>query len=413
MNCSWEKLQQLMVYRNILQDDLINALVRSESTESNARLQHDLVSKFITRAELLGLEGNIIKSYLIYLVAKDENIFSIIAEKTGGAIGASLYKIVIEDLTILKNILRNTLSSSPLNDILNNFYPTFKIAQPEFLELEACFLDATQTPDEILKKLITHYMRHGYGDMSNFAFFRWAGEEGLIGIKHPDPIQLNDILGYERQKETLMRNTEAFLTNKPCNNVLLVGARGTGKSSSVKAIANHYYLSGLRLVEVPKHELKHLSKIITRLRTLGKKFILFLDDLSFEEHESEYKYLKSVMEGGIESIPSNLLIYATSNRRHLIRETWNDRSENSDEVHRFDTVNEKISLSDRFGITLTYLSPNQDEYLRIIEEMAKKQNLTLSAQELQSQAVKWEMTHTGRSGRAAKQLVSHLAGSSK
>ena len=208
-----------------------------------------------------------------------------------------------------------------------------------------------------------------------------------------------------------MANTQAFVEGRPCNNALLVGARGTGKSSSVKALVNQFYKQGLRLVEVSKHDQKDLYNVLKSLRTSGKRFIVFLDDLSFEENESEYKYLKSILEGGVETKPDNVLIYATSNRQHLIRETWNDRSGNSDDLHKFDTVNEKLSLADRFGLTVTFLAPNQEEYMTIIEELAKRHDVDLSSTELRAMALKWEMTRSGRSGRAARQFISHILGS--
>ena len=221
-------------------------------------------------------------------------------------------------------------------------------------------------------------------------------------------------MGYDHQKTQLTGNTEAFVDGKPANNVLLVGARGTGKSSSVKALANEYFSKGLRLLQITKPQLKNLPEIMETLRSYAsKRFIIFLDDLSFEETDPEYKYLKSAIEGGVEARPDNVLIYATSNRRHLIRETWRDRVDGQDELYRDDSVNETISLSDRFGLIIYYYAPNQAEYLEIIRHMLKKQNIELEDDQLRVEGLRWEMTHSGRSGRTAQQFVINYLGQRK
>jgi len=409
MNEAVDNMQKLLVYRNILQDDLVQKLFYPLDDSAC----FELASQYITRAELLALEGNVLKSYLIYLILRDDNIFSRTAEKADLPLGSSLMQAVIQDIVILRNFLCSSSSIMIPSELLINYVPTAIISNADLYELTTYLLDSTgkYSPEHIAGKLINYYARHGYGEMANYKFFRWDTAEGLIGINHYDPITLEDIVGYERQKQALINNTEAFLAGKPCHNVLLVGARGTGKSSSAKAIANRYYSSGLRLVEVPKHGLKSIPTLMKSLRSFGKKFILFLDDLSFEETELEYKYLKSMLEGGVELKPDNVLIYATSNRRHLVRETWSDRSDNSDDIHRPDTVHEKLSLSDRFGLTLTYMTPSQEEYFAIVEEVAKKKNLSFDYSKLRADALQWETLHSGRSGRTAQQFIAHLLGS--
>ena len=227
-------------------------------------------------------------------------------------------------------------------------------------------------------------------------------------------MRLSDIIGYERQKQQLVDNTQAFLAGKPANNVLMVGARGTGKSSSVKALANEYYGEGLRLLQITKPQLVELPRIMEALRKFAsKRFIIFLDDLSFEEFEIEYKYLKSAIEGGVEGRPENVLIYATSNRRHLIKETWKDRSDEQDELYRSDSINETISLSDRFGLVITFFSPDQAQYLAIIEHYLKKEGISLEPEELRILGHRWELEHSGRSGRTAQQFVNYYLGQKK
>ena len=266
--------------------------------------------------------------------------------------------------------------------------------------------------EDFAKALLRYYQSFGYGDIASFKAFRWDAKlQRLIGIRHFEAMEMDDIIGYAHQKEQLIDNTEAFVQRKPANNVLLVGARGTGKSSAVKALANVYYSRGLRILQLTKPQLSHLPDIMDALRYFAsKRFIIFLDDLSFEESDAEYKYLKSAIEGGVESRPENVLIYATSNRRHLIRESWRDRSESQDDVYRDDSMNETISLSDRFGLIIQYYAPDQKEYLAIIDHMLRKEGIQLTPEELRIAGVRWEMTHSGRSGRTAQQFVAHYLG---
>ncbi len=405
MSYSWNDLDNLLLYRGILRDPLVQ-LLRSDAAAA------EKTAALIKAAEELSLEGDIIFEYLLQLLAEDENPFSIMAEKSDGQIGASLQQAVVQDITQLHQFFQSN-QDTPADDFLQNYQPTRSVPRA-FINPLRLALKSPNAVDASLTALATftdHYVRHGYGDMARYTVFRWDLELGLVPVRHPDRIQMDDLIGYERQKAVLTQNTEAFVAGKPANNVLLVGSRGTGKSSSVKALLNQYADMGLRLVEITKHDLRHLSSIMQALRERGKKFILFMDDLSFEEFEIEYRHLKSMMEGGVETKPDNVLIYATSNRRHLVKETWNDRAgANADDIHSWDTINEKISLSDRFGITLTFAPPNQDEYLRIVESIARKRNICLPSAELRAEAIKWETAHSGRSGRIAQQFIAHLEG---
>lgn len=222
---------------------------------------------------------------------------------------------------------------------------------------------------------------------------------------------LDDLVGYEIQKKKLVDNTEAFVQGKKANNVLLFGDSGTGKSTSIKAIVNQYYKDGLRMIEIYKHQFKYLSEIIAEIKNRNYRFIIYMDDLSFEEFEIEYKFLKAVIEGGVETKPENILIYATSNRRHLIKESWNDRNDqdNSNDRHHSDTVEEKLSLVNRFGVTINYSKPTQKEYFDIVLHLARRAGVTLGDEQLRAEANKWELSHGGISGRTAEQFVSYLA----
>ena len=245
--------------------------------------------------------------------------------------------------------------------------------------------------------------------------FRWRKKNGrgtLVPIAHISPISLVDLFYVERQKALLEQNTRQFLQGKPANNVLLTGARGTGKSSLVRACLNEFSGQGLRLIEVDKDDLIDLEEISVLTATRPERFIIYCDDLSFDEGDSSYKALKVALDGSVAAQPDNILIYATSNRRHLIRETWGDRNDMSeDELHHSDTVQEKLSLVARFGLSICYERPNQKNYFRIVLELAKRYpEITLSEDELISEARKWELSHGGMSGRAAQQLIYDLSG---
>jgi predicted AAA+ superfamily ATPase len=403
-------LHEFIVCRNILNDSVFKKLVAFLDDTQNITLRNNLIAELIEKAETLGLSGNLIRSYTAYFMSQGDNIVALMTERSNGQIGTSLYTAFRTDMITMYYLL-NLIPSLFINSrILDEYQPTTLNKSIAFANLQTK-LDELTSNEMLADVFITYYRTYGYGDIANYRAFRWDNEKHLVGIKHFDKMTLEDLIGYERQKSMLISNTEALVAGRPANNALLVGARGTGKSSAVKALANTYFDQGLRLLEITKHQLIHLPKIMETLRLCSsKKFIIFLDDLSFEDFEVEYKYLKSAIEGGVEAKPANVLIYATSNRRHLIKETWKDRGESNDEIHRSDSVNETISLSDRFGLTISYLAPNQEEYLTIIVELLKKHNINLDNEDLRTQAIKWETHHSGRSGRTAQQFVNHYLG---
>ena len=417
--------ENLIVCRNLLENEIFRPIAD----------KFQAAAKLIEHAENLGLSGNIWRSYLIYLLTHEQNLISETIEKNGGKIGESLYIAFKHDIEVLFDVLNANSTFENLREIYNlesdildefdsfyddknfnfglleNYTPTTKNKSESLAEIEnnlANLNDAASIADAF----INHYRKFGCGDIAAYRAFRWDSEnQALIGIKHFEKILLEDLIGYAHQKELLTKNTIAFLEDKPANNVLLVGARGTGKSSGVKALVNEYYTRGLRLVQITKPQLKNLPEIMDALRKFAsKRFIIFLDDLSFEESESEYKYLKSSIEGGVESRPENVLIYATSNRRHLIHETWRDRSDAQEDLYRDDSLNETISLSDRFGLIIHYYAPSQSEYLEIIRHMLKKKNISLDDETLRIEGLRWEMSHSGRNGRTAQQFVNYYLG---
>ncbi len=265
-----------------------------------------------------------------------------------------------------------------------------------------------------LKKLAVYYRNFGSGIFGKYGALRWNSREGCLeGIDAPEMVSFEELIGYQDQQREVVANTERFLAGLPANNVLLYGDRGTGKSSTVKALLNAYLNQGLRLVEVMKSDLGDFPLIVRQLRHRPQRFIIFVDDLSFEESEVEYKELKAVLEGGLESRPANVLIYATSNRRHLVREFFSDAviaPGRDGEVRGGDTVQEKLSLADRFGLTVLYPSPDRELYLNIVCGLASRRGISLDQGELERRALLWETWHNGKSGRTARQLVDQLTG---
>ena len=392
-------LNKLLLCRKDVEDEI------SEDAESK------MIAKLVELAEREGLSGNVYRSYIIYKLTHYPNLVSTTIERTGGNIGKSLLDVFKHDIKILFTTVNKYVLPFAW---LKNYTPTVENTSESFVELKNKLENLRENDfDGIADVFIEHYKKYGCGDIADYRAFRFdEATKNLVGIKHFEKIRLEDLIGYAHQKEILTKNTNAFIERKPANNVLLVGARGTGKSSSVKALVNENYSRGLRLVQLTKPQLKFLPELMETLRNFAsKRFIIFLDDLSFEESEPEYKYLKSAIEGGVESLPKNVLIYATSNRRHLIRETWRDRAEGHDELYRDDSVNETISLSDRFGLIVNYYPPSQNEYLEIIAHMLKKSGIELDAETLRIEGLRWEMSHSGRNGRTAQQFVKNYLGS--
>ncbi|GAC1400805.1 MAG: ATP-binding protein [Ktedonobacteraceae bacterium] len=270
-------------------------------------------------------------------------------------------------------------------------------------------LARTQDWTTSLPLLEQHWGVHGTGMFARYAVLRWQGHtEGLHGITYPDSIQLSNLIGYEREKARLQTNLERFVHGLLAHDAVLYGAPGTGKSSTVKALANAYAHKGLRLIEVRKEFVNDLPTIVQQVRGHAPHFLLFIDDLSFEEHETDYKALKVLLEGAVEARPANVLIYATSNRLNLIRENFADRGKPTDDVHWRDTLDEKAALVARFGLRVTFMTPDQAQYLNIVTELAQQRGLTLAEEDLRMRALAWERQHTGRSGRLARQFIDEL-----
>ncbi len=269
----------------------------------------------------------------------------------------------------------------------------------------------------LLANLAEYFHRNGWGLFGRYRAFRWQvdekGKGRLVGVEAVDPIRLENLIGYDEQRQPLIENIKAFVAGKGANNALLYGERGTGKSSTVKALLNAYQGRGLRLVEVHPSHLNEYQEILPFLRGRPEKFILFVDDLSFEENETSYKGLKALLEGAVEATPKNVILIATSNRRHLIREFFDDRKggvQQGGEIHGADTVEEKLSLSDRFGLVISFYAPSQETYLKMVESWAKAEGIKMPPVELHARALQWEKANNVRSGRTARQFINDLKG---
>jgi predicted AAA+ superfamily ATPase len=356
-------------------------------------------------AEKYSLKGNLCANYGAYLLASEETLYSLACEKKGRA-DATLESLALADAKSLLGIFTkdSDLDSyvPALTDAKNEDARAGKIIMRLAAKLIAC-------KDEIslLAVLKDFYRRNGSGLFALYRGFTVTEQGELKPVLSYSDVTFDDIFGYERQKKQLCANTEAFLAGKNANNVLLYGDSGTGKSTAVKALLPKYEKRGLRIIGVQKHQFAYLPDIISELSLRAYKFILYLDDLSFENFETEYKYLKAIIEGGVAERPENILIYATSNRRHLVKETFEDR-EGGGDIHRAETTSEQISLSERFGLQIYYAKPDKQEYMDMVLFLAESEYPHIPQDELIAEANAWAVKHGGYSGRAAHQYILSL-----
>ena len=428
-------ISKLVIYRNAGEDSILFRLADiCQQFDAGGYIKENLITeiyieinRLLDIATCYGFDKNLWHNYLAFILAMSENPFTLVSEKTGANEGTVnvfargdflIFKKLFDyDFTKIENELGINCFSVILDykAVVKSGHISNKSVSEKVQELSEAIEKAVDE-DQIYNIVTGFYKKYGVGKFGLNKAFRVSASkdagEVLVPITSTGDMVLDDIIGYEAQKKKLVENTEAFLNGKAANNVLLFGDAGTGKSTSVKAVLNMYSSQGLRMIEVFKHEFKDLSRIIDEIKNRNYKFIIYMDDLSFEEFEIEYKYLKAVIEGGLETKPENVLIYATSNRRHLIRETWSDRSDMSqDELHRSDTMQEKLSLAARFGVSIGFYKPSQQEFFNIVKGLAAKHpEIKLSYEQLCAEANKWELSHGGISGRTAQQFVNYLAG---
>jgi uncharacterized protein len=428
--------EALALFGAVLDDDVghaFRALVAALAEEARPRSVRAfwgrLFALLAAEAELAAepLVGDAWQNHLLDRLLADDNPFSRKAQRASlDAMGSALVGQVYVELAALRGLhaldtrclQAAALRLAPGERWLawDGFRPLGADAAPHDPTAHALKQRLAEAAEwgSLLPALAEHYARAGTGLFGRYRAFRWVRADGrgsLEGIAHPDTPRLDELVGYEAERDLLLRNTEHFLAGYPANNVLLYGDRGTGKSSTVRALLAAYGDRGLRLIEVAKAHLPDLPRLLELLRDRRERFVLFVDDLSFHESETEFKELKAVLEGGLEARPPNVLLYATSNRRHLVQERFDDRAGAvNGELHGVDTAQEKLSLSDRFGITLTFIAPDQDRYLQIVRALAAARALPLDAEELRRRALAWALRHKGRSGRTARQFVDYLTG---
>mgnify|MGYP004502132893 CR=1 FL=1 len=431
-------ISKLLIYGDMPKDSILMEMGDIFSGYRNGSYSpSQLTAKIFTQIKRLlvlatdyGFDKNLWHNYLSFILITNENPFSITCEKVGANDGSVNY-FALNDFEAFRELFDFDFSEiekslgidcftriSNYKAIVKKELMYNKNVSEKVRQLSAD-LEKTANAQEFFDAVTKFYNDYGVGMFGLNKAFRIAGSDNFHvefkAINNMDKVMLDDLVGYEKQKKMLVENTKAFVEGRRANNALLFGDSGTGKSTSIKAIVNEFYPYGLRMIEIYKHQFKDLSNVIAQIKNRNYKFIIYMDDLSFEEFEIEYKFLKAVIEGGVETKPDNILIYATSNRRHLIKETWKDKNdmEFEDGLHRSDTIEEKMSLVNRFGCMINYSKPTRDQYLNIVKELAKKTGITMNEDELIAGAKQWEMYHGGISGRTAQQYINHLQGIQK
>lgn len=426
------RTHELIIYKNLEQEQILNDMTfLMENYDNEYYNEEDLKSLlFACTGSILelcvdhGFEGNLWHDYLTFLLANDENAYSTSCEIVGET-GGSINKVALHDFAIFKELFDYDFSAmeaglgvdcvSMILDYTGSgtHGSVFNGRIRDRICALAKSLGQTKDAEEFKASVTQFYKEFGVGKLGLHKAFRVAhDEEGvhIVPITKIAHVQLDELVGYESAKKKLIDNTEAFVKGRRANNCLLFGDAGTGKSSSIKAILNKYYDQGLRMIEVYKHQFQDLNDVIAQIKNRNYKFIIYMDDLSFEEFEIEYKYLKAVIEGGLERKPDNVLIYSTSNRRHLIRESFRDKEERDEELHTNDTVQEKLSLVARFGVTIYFGKPAKKEFQEIVRQLAKRNGIEMDEEKLLLEANRWELNHGGMSGRTAQQFIDYLLG---
>ena len=428
-------ISKLVIYREFEKDSILARLSDICETFYSGEYDRDaLITQIYTQINALlkistryGFDTNLWHNYLAFILAMSENPFTMVCEKVGANEG-SVNAFARSDFRIFKELFDYDFSEIEQAlgidcfTVVRNYQAVVKSEQiynksvSEKVQSLSRAIERAADDEELYRVITQFYQTYGVGKIGlNKAFRVRSGARGadiLEEITSVGDMKLDDLVGYEEQKEKLIANTEAFVSGRKANNVLLFGDAGTGKSTSVKAILNQYYSRGLRMIEVYKHQFQDLNQVIAQIKDRNYRFIIYMDDLSFEEFEIEYKYLKAVIEGGLERKPDNILIYATSNRRHLVRERAGDKLEvgADDDIHSSDTVQEKLSLVYRFGVRIYFGAPDRKEFHTIVKTLAARHGIQMPEDQLLLEAGKWEISHGGLTGRTAQQFIDHLLG---
>ena len=424
-------IRECILYRDFEQGELLEKMTMLMEDISHPKVLYGkdgeyfaCIHQLVEMAGTYGFAGNLWHDYLTYLLVNHENAFSTACEIVGPVEG-TINAFAMHDFEIFKQLYDFDLKElekiyPPVDSSLITDYQNINEGSKVFnkrIRDRICTLAQklakAESTEEFMDDMVQFYKEFGVGKLGLHKAFRIDGTvtpARIVPITNIAHVHLDDLVGYEIAKKKLIDNTEAFVQGRPANNCLLFGDAGTGKSSSIKGILNQYYDQGLRIIEAYKHQFKDLNDIIAQVKNRNYKFIIYMDDLSFEEFEIEYKYLKAVIEGGLEKKPDNILIYATSNRRHLVREKFSDKEERRDDLHSSDTVQEKLSLVARFGVSIFFCAPDKKQFQNIVKTLAERHQVEMPEEELLLEANKWELQHGGLSGRTAQQFIDYLCG---
>ena len=424
-------IREFILYRDFEQGELLEKMTMLMEDISHPKVLYGkdgeyfaCIHQLVEMAGTYGFAGNLWHDYLTYLLVNHENAFSTACEIVGPVEG-TINAFAMHDFEIFKQLydfdlkelekIYPSVDSSLITDYqnINEGSKVFNKRIRDRICTLAQKLAKAESTEEFMDDMVQFYKEFGVGKLGLHKAFRIDGTvtpARIVPITNIAHVHLDDLVGYEIAKKKLIDNTEAFVQGRPANNCLLFGDAGTGKSSSIKGILNQYYDQGLRIIEAYKHQFKDLNDIIAQVKNRNYKFIIYMDDLSFEEFEIEYKYLKAVIEGGLEKKPDNILIYATSNRRHLVREKFSDKEERRDDLHSSDTVQEKLSLVARFGVSIFFCAPDKKQFQNIVKTLAERHQVEMPEEELLLEANKWELQHGGLSGRTAQQFIDYLCG---
>ena len=386
-------LRSLIIFRRLLNEETLKALIELDERVKGGDDKARILDSYCNFSALLFSHGYDIGKYLLNIMLTDENIYTEYLLRGVGD-GEMLEELLDRELTILSEIA--ACDGGRYRSIAGDItLPLWRSPKKERLDIPTLY-----------RERMSNIRRTGIGIFAKYHMFILNTEGQLSPIEHPDPQSLEELVGYERERAKIILNTEAFLEGKPANNVLLYGDAGTGKSSTVKAIANGYADRGLRLVELKKDQLPHIQPLMDRLAKNPLKFILFIDDLTFSSNDADFCALKATLEGGVAGRGSNILIYATSNHRHMIKELASDRV--GDEISVSDKLQEIVSLSARFGLTVTYSKADKALYSEIILGLAQRRGIGMDKDTLIQKAEAFALRGGGRNPRSAKQFIDML-----
>ncbi|WP_290772438.1 ATP-binding protein [Anaerofustis sp.] len=382
-----EKLDSLVVFRNILNTDVIKNLRFCLNTILDYENDENMVYAYGAFVSSLYNNDFDFSKYIFNFILNDEN-FYIKAKAAGKSVPDFVENCVEEELNILDDLSK--LTPIEVKDYISyeGFLPSWENTMLNLKEQYKAKIDSLPVL--------------GYGMYAKYNVFV-LDDDKIVPVKYPDSQRIEDLYGYERERNLIIKNTKALIDGTGASNMLLYGDAGTGKSSSVKAVCNYFKNDGLRLLEIKKNQLYKIPNIVDELTANPLKFVIFIDDLSFTGNDDNFSALKAILEGGVSALGDNVVIYATSNRRHLVKETMSERQ--GDEIHRNDTLQETMSLSARFGLTITFQKPDKKAYLNIVENLAKQYDIEMNSEDLFEKAEAFAIRHGGRSARTAKQFI--------